>query len=180
MTSICVINDGMPNHVIFWSGVCRVDWNWVIVIWFSIIWVNMIWVNVIHFSSSIFFNFKIILMSSVFVNAFASRVWNDCCIIPQLTSTVGKILVTPEGEVEPPLLGNVWEVVSGVFWWVHPDDIVTTPPESGSSNFSRTLQNSEGDVPIIVSPSIKCRRCLVGVDEKWATCRIFQTLSITP
>ena len=84
-----------------------------------------------------------------------------------------------EGEVKAPLTGNMWTAGSNGSWQVHLDAVITTLIESSSSHFSATLQNSEVDVPIPVSPSINGSGRLVRVVDGWANSRITQTRSRT-
>ena len=58
-------------------------------------------------------------------------------------------------EFEANLSVNMWDYDSNGLWWVHTYSIIYIPPGSDSLYFCTTLQNSEGDVPITVYPSIK-------------------------
>ena len=55
-------------------------------------------------------------------------------------------------DVESPTPGTLWDIASNGSSWVHPDTVITTPPNSSPSQVRTSLQNYEGDVPITFPP----------------------------
>ena len=128
-------------------------------------WFKSTWSWISDFFVPNFFNFKIILASSIFENAVASRVFNFTyfCTMPWWTF-VGKIRRYPDG-VEATLPVNLWDYASGGSQLVHTDAVITINPKSSSSHFSITLQTDKGYVLSTKSLYVNDRACLVGLND---------------
>ena len=83
-------------------------------------------------------------------------------------------------DVESPTPGTLWDIASNGSSWVHPDTVITTPPNSSPSQVRTSLHNYEVDVPITFPPYIIGSHRLVGVDYRWFSCCVIQTQSTTP
>ena len=87
------------------------------------------------------FNFKIILVISIFENAVASKVFTFTflCAI-SLRAPVGEIRRPSDGveDVKSPLCGtgNLWAYDSDGSWWVHINSVIAILPKYNSSHFS--------------------------------------------
>ena len=80
----------------------------------------------------------------------------------------------------PPLPGLLWAVASKGLRWVHPDVTITTLPDPPPSHIMSTLQTAKGDIPVTLSPSCNISASLIGLDNVWIGCRVFQMGYTTP
>ena len=132
--------------------------------------------------SPIFFNFKNIITPIFFDNSVASRVFAYCFTMPQWRTPIREIWRPPDvvEDVKSPRIGTMLEVDSNDSRWVHTNSVITTPPKSSYLYFRTTLQTSEGDFTITVSPSGIGSGLLVGLYYRWFSCHFFQTHYSTP
>ena len=154
------------SSIVIWSSVILFDLIWSVLIRISVSQVNLIRMFALNF-----FNFKKFLTPRVVENIVANRVLTSPCIMTHRV-TVDEIRHSSKGEV---CTVNLWYYGSDGYLWVHPNEFINTPPGCPASDISATFQNTNGGVPITVSPS----GCLVGVDGGWFSSRVVLTRSLT-
>ena len=155
--------------LIAWFVFFRVGGNWFGINRVEVIWVGMIWLKPY---------FRIL----VFGNSVASKLFTYRCTILWWRYPIDKIKYPPKGfeDVKPPQTGTLWEVASNSSMWVHPDGVITTPPDYSPSNTSTTIQTVKGDFTITISPSGNVSGSLVVLYDGWFTHRIVRYHYSTP
>ena len=93
-------------------------------------------------------------MPGIFEYSLTSRAFtlNHRFTIPELAPSI-ELHRHPVEEVEALLPVYLWDYDSNGSCWVHTNAIINNPPESSTSQFRKTLQTAEGDIPITVSLS---------------------------